>query len=161
VESEPPYKAFTVSFDEIKRRPLIDVLICKATAADPATVEQSSMQNVRTLWDTGAGTSVVSEVMASVLGLASAGESKFGHAGGESIHQLHFINVLLPGNILIARLRVASMPIRGCDMLIGMDVISQGDFALTNYQGKTVISFRSPSTALIDFERTLDEPDHP
>jgi hypothetical protein len=39
------------------------------------------------------------------------------------------------------------------DVLIGMDVICKGDFALTHKGGKTVFSFRYPSIATIDFLR--------
>lgn len=41
--------------------------------------------------------------------------------------------------------------LKDCDMLIGMDIISQGDFALTNRDGRTVFSFQIPSTHLYDF----------
>jgi hypothetical protein len=36
-------------------------------------------------------------------------------------------------------------------LLIGMDIITMGDFAITNYQGSTVMSFRVPSLQKIDF----------
>jgi len=36
-------------------------------------------------------------------------------------------------------------------MLIGMDVICKGDFAITNFQGNTTFSFRMPSMYEIDF----------
>lgn len=36
-------------------------------------------------------------------------------------------------------------------MLIGMDIINKGDFAVSNYQNKTVFSFRMPSESLMDF----------
>jgi len=34
-----------------------------------------------------------------------------------------------------------------------MDVISLGDFAVTNFNGKTMFSFRTPSMAEIDFTK--------
>ena len=37
------------------------------------------------------------------------------------------------------------------DVLIGMDIITQGDFAVTNLGGKTKFSFRIPSQASINF----------
>jgi preprotein translocase subunit SecA len=40
-------------------------------------------------------------------------------------------------------------------MLIGMDIIARGDFAVTNYDGKTVFSFRMPSVEQIDFVEQL------
>jgi len=42
-----------------------------------------------------------------------------------------------------------------CDMLIGMDVINHGDFAISNFDGKTTFSFRIPSLAKIDFCKDL------
>ena len=39
----------------------------------------------------------------------------------------------------------------GYDMLIGMDVMNLGDFAVTNKDGRTVFSFRIPSCRCIDF----------
>ena len=40
---------------------------------------------------------------------------------------------------------------QGIELLIGMDVILGGDFALTNLNKKTTISFVSPSMKEIDF----------
>lgn len=42
-----------------------------------------------------------------------------------------------------------------CDLFIGMDIISLGDFALSHKEGKTLFSFRIPSLAPIDFEEQL------
>jgi hypothetical protein len=38
------------------------------------------------------------------------------------------------------------------DIIIGMDIITQGDFSITNLDGRTVCSFRIPSQHLVDFE---------
>lgn len=51
---------------------------------------------------------------------------------------------------------VAQLPVTGndlgdVDMLIGMDVISKGDFAVTNVGGITTFSFRIPSQETIDY----------
>ena len=39
------------------------------------------------------------------------------------------------------------------DMLIGMDIITMCDFALTSQGSDTVFSFQIPSTCTIDFSR--------
>ncbi len=39
----------------------------------------------------------------------------------------------------------------GADVLIGMDIITQGDVAITNLGGNTVFSFRIPSQKQVDF----------
>ena len=41
--------------------------------------------------------------------------------------------------------------LRDADVLVGMDIINQGDFAVTNPDGRTKFSFRVPSIADIDF----------
>lgn len=43
----------------------------------------------------------------------------------------------------------------GLDLLIGMDVISQGDMSITNFNGNTVMSFRVPSKVEVDFVSQL------
>jgi len=37
------------------------------------------------------------------------------------------------------------------DALIGMDIITVGDFAVSNFNGKTTHSYRTPSAGEIDF----------
>ncbi len=44
---------------------------------------------------------------------------------------------------------------QGLGALIGMNIISQGDFALTNFGGKTTFTFRHPSKRKIDFVQEL------
>lgn len=41
---------------------------------------------------------------------------------------------------------------QGIDVLIGMDVISKNDFAISNYNGKTQFSFRIPSQNDVDYK---------
>ena len=41
----------------------------------------------------------------------------------------------------------------GPDFLIGMDIISRGNLAVTNYSGTLMVSFESPSRGNIDFSR--------
>ena len=45
----------------------------------------------------------------------------------------------------------------GFEVLIGMDIIGAGDFAVTNSNGKTVMSYRYPSIERIDFVEMANE----
>lgn len=38
-----------------------------------------------------------------------------------------------------------------------MDIISLGDFSISNYNGRTVMSFRSPSLTAIDYCMEVEE----
>ena len=40
---------------------------------------------------------------------------------------------------------------QGIGMLIGMDIITKGDFAVSNYNGKTMFTFRMPSESTLNF----------
>ena len=42
-------------------------------------------------------------------------------------------------------------------MLIGMNIICMGDFAITNFNGNTTMSFRVPSIQSIDFVKGLKD----
>lgn len=42
---------------------------------------------------------------------------------------------------------------QGIDVLIGMDIISNGDFAISNYEGRTQFSFRLPSQEHVEYKR--------
>ena len=52
--------------------------------------------------------------------------------------------------VLLARVTMGTLPPRS-DVLIGMDLISQGDFSVTNKGGSTVFSFRVPSQVHTDY----------
>ncbi len=52
--------------------------------------------------------------------------------------------------------------VKNTDALIGMNIINQGDFAVTNLNGRTKFSFRYPSINDIDFveeERNTQTPE--
>lgn len=64
----------------------------------------------------------------------------------------YLIALELPNKLIIPGILVngAKLP-SDINMLIGMDLINMGDFAVTNYAGKTMLSFRMPSIQQIDF----------
>ena len=72
-------------------------------------------------------------------------------AGGDKETYTYFVSVYLPMKVCLPQLRVTQVELAGADVLIGMDIISQGDFAVTNHEGKTNMSFRMPSVECIDF----------
>ena len=61
--------------------------------------------------------------------------------------------------IAVPAVRVIDSPsIGGADVLIGMDIIGRGDFAVTNLAGRTRVSFEAPSTRRIDFAEDRSDP---
>ena len=65
--------------------------------------------------------------------------------------EVFLVNIYLPNQVAIPALRVIKLAPKSGDVLIGMDIISSGDFALTHPGRKTKFSFRVPSQANIDF----------
>ena len=63
----------------------------------------------------------------------------------------YLVNLYLPNGVNIAGIEVAEAQLRGADVLIGMNVIGLGDFAITNKNNRTVFTFRVPSIARYDF----------
>lgn len=98
------------------------------------------------LWDTGATISAVTKRVATDLGLATEALIPIQHAGGSSDNvPQHYVNLQLPNNVVMAGRPVAQLPLSNCDVIVGMDIISQGDFAISNLDGNTTFTFRMPS----------------
>lgn len=70
---------------------------------------------------------------------------------GESQTETFLVNVELPNRVRFAGIRVTRGVMADADVLIGMDIITRGDFAVTNFEGVTKFSFRCPSEGHIDF----------
>ena len=111
-----------------------------------------SILKLNAIWDTGAQICVVSDSKAMAVGLPVIGKSTMGHATGSSIVNRYIADLFLPNGVKIPNVVMLGSPnLSGSDMLIGMDVITLGDFCVTNKDGKTVVSFRIPSQTKIDF----------
>lgn len=104
------------------------------------------------LWDTGSTMTVISDELASKLNLEPVGEMVAETAGGRYKANKYILSLHLPNRLNIENVMIASGKLGpGIDILIGMDIITLGDFAITNYNNKTVFSFRFPSSEIIDF----------
>jgi hypothetical protein len=85
-------------------------------------------------------------------GLKPMGMVKAYGADGEYTTQTYLTSLALPNNVEFTTIKVTRGKLTGgIDLLIGMDVIGMGDFAVTNYKGKTTFSFQVPSCERIDF----------
>jgi len=103
------------------------------------------------IWDTGATNSVITQAVIDACGLVATGMSQVHGVHGEQQRETHLVNIYLPNNMVVGGIRVTSGELIGADVLIGMDVINLGDFAVTNFKGQTKFTFRFPSKAHIDF----------
>ena len=70
---------------------------------------------------------------------------------GKELVETFLINIGLPNNVAFVNMEVTLGKLAGAHMLIGMDIITRGDFSITNVGDRTVFSFRVPSLATVDF----------
>ena len=113
------------------------------------------------IWDTGATNSCISKSLPKKLNLEPVQRVTVLGVHGTKETDAYYATVVLHNeNVQI------SIPITECDelsadgsvcMLIGMDIITKGDFCITNLNGKTVMTDRSPSVELIDWVADISE----
>lgn len=103
------------------------------------------------IWDTGATNTVISEKLAEELHLTSIGKANVSTAGGLIEVNNYIIDLKLPNNLRIKNVMVTSGKLSDTDFLIGMDIITLGDFSVTNLNEKTTFSFRYPSCETINY----------
>jgi hypothetical protein len=94
---------------------------------------------------------VISNLVVQELNLKPIGKTQMFHADGQTTVNVYYIDILLPNKVAFSALRVTEGKLNNTDVLIGMDIISQGDFAITSAQGKTTFSFQLPSTHHTDY----------
>ena len=119
------------------------------------------MYEFTALWDTGATGSVISQTVVNACELQTTGTRTMRHAQGSAQGvPAYTINMKLLSDLEFQAMPVILGNLPGYDVLIGMDIISLGDFAITHPQSDTKFSFRIPSLADIDFARE-DSPPSP
>ncbi len=109
------------------------------------------------IWDTGANGTVITRKIADNLGLQEIAKIPVASASGVYEAGVFVVNFWIPNMIMIPQLYVSEgfLP-EGIDALIGMDVITRGDFAITNYSGRTAFTYRYPSCEKTNYtEQTL------
>ncbi len=105
------------------------------------------------IWDTGATNSVITQAVVDACRLMPIGMTQVHAVNSTDISEIYLVNIHLPNNVAFVGMRVTKGKLPGNEsgILIGMDIINSGDFAVTNKNGITKFSFRVPSEADIDF----------
>lgn len=143
-----PYAAFTTYYNGLSNRLINEACII----SNGEEMKTSSAQ-----WDTGATITCIAQTVVDRLGLKPIGQNIIKTPSGDSIVNTYIIDLKLKNNVTVKDIIVIDSEIgaQGIDVLIGMDVIRHGDFAVTNLGGKTVFTFRTPSVESIDFVKQI------
>lgn len=147
----PRRYSFTIKANTIHNR-----LVSPCWVYESWTPEDGAPQPPRkqynALWDTGATSSMLTRRVVEDLGLEPEGYSSVFHVGGEAEHApRYFVNLVLFSEGHFPSVSVAEGMLLGNDVLIGMDIINRGDFAVSNRNGATSFCFRIPSVEDFDF----------
>jgi len=157
---QPSSLAFTTRYSEKTRILFSEIQIAHPFAPSstpkplsPVSIPKSlSPEKYRGIWDTGATGSAITQKVIDDVGLKPTGMVKVNTASQKGVPtEVYLVSVFLPNRVCIPQLKVTRANLVGTEVLLGMDIISQGDFAVTNENGKTVLSYRLPSTTCLDF----------
>lgn len=104
-----------------------------------------------TVWDTGATNTIISQEIVDILDLKPISKAKIEGVGGIVESAVYQINIYFANRMEFKSIEVLSGDIGDYDLIIGMDIITLGDFVLSNKDGKTWFSFRHPAKEHIEF----------
>lgn len=104
------------------------------------------------IWDTGATNSAIDEKVAKKLSLEPIDQVITSTANGIRTSNVYLIRIKIL-NRIVKVIRVTEAVLNNADMLIGMDIIGDGDFAISTdpKSGDMYLSYRIPSQGKIDF----------
>lgn len=88
------------------------------------------------VWDTGATNTLISSQVVDALELVPLEESLVEGVGGIVKSLVYEISLYLANDIVFKNIKALCSDIGDYDLVVGMDIIAQGDFVVSNNQGK-------------------------
>lgn len=150
-------RSFTVHYPGRVNQLAVDTLVSKSfdPEMDPAAVNDvvNNAKKYLGIWDTGATNSVISQRVVDECALEPIGMTKVHSSTDVTECETFLVSFILPNKVGVPTVKVTKGLIADCDVLIGMDIIGGGDFAISHRDGLTTFSFRLPSLSIIDFAR--------
>ncbi len=148
------YKSFTIKVPTDHRHAvLLDVKAEFTVLSEDAESKRIEL-NAKALVDTGASCSFMSKRIAQALHLKYYKMSYVRSTQGTVVTPMYRADLLIQNEMSFSNWLVSEF-IGGSDFdfIIGMDILTQGDFALTSENGEMYFSFRIPSAEKhIDFQ---------
>ena len=143
-------RAFTIAYDGITSQIKSEVKVSNGFYNWETQEKEAKIYTA--IWDTGASSSAITQRVVNELQLDVISRGTTVTAAGPIETTVHSIHLWLPNSVVTnCFANCVDLGLLGVDLLIGMDVIVQGDFCISNFEGKTVMSFRIPSQEHIDF----------
>jgi len=153
------YRAFTALYDESVSKLVTSVGILPILTIDKKL--PTIPVEAKALWDTGAAKTCIKPALFECLKLRQinlSNQTILSGIGGKVTAKISMINLFLTPTLKVEYrfVYVADFP-SDADVLIGMDIIKMGDFAVCNAGNKTSFSFvMPPFSDKIDFADKAD-----
>ena len=154
------HRAFTTRYGGLARVLITKVGVCEPVTPEEAKTREIKLVNYSAIWDTAATHSAITKKVATDLNLKPTGIVEVRYGNGKSTTNTYLVNISLPNGVMVGQVRVTEAQLVPEDnvpeenqpqLLVGMDIIGMGDFAVTNANGRTTLSFHIPSIKEIDF----------
>ena len=146
------HHAFTITYSRIVRE-------LHTPAVVSSYYSPSNFINIKNaIWDTGATGTGINILLGKKLNLEPIGRNTVRGAHGKKEVEIYAINIQLD-NTIFKKIAVAGLDLGDkTDIIIGMDIITLGDFAISNAHGKTTFTYVVPPfNEKIDFvEKVAD-----
>jgi predicted aspartyl protease len=156
-------RSFSVIHNYIARQIRTEIMVSDGMMVDVAYrgPEKCGAKRYVAIWDTGATASAITRRVVDELHLPVISRGMTTTAAGLVPTTGHNIHLWMPHGIVIMHCvaNCVNLGVLDVDVLIGMDVIGQGDFSISNYEGKTIMSFREPSMGHVDYTKNLTNTD--
>jgi hypothetical protein len=140
------YRGFTALYDEPVKELISPASILPVLTANKAL--RDVPVKINAFWDTGATVTCIKPVLWDRLKLCAydpVNSTVLTGVGGSVAATYTLIHILLAPNFWLEFCQVYALDFPGdADLLIGMDIITLGDFAVCNADNKTSFSFAMP-----------------
>lgn len=136
---------FNDMYDGVTNVILTPVLVCDAVDMSSKAEIQSVFRTEEAMWDTGATNSLISMDVVEKLGLKPYGKCLVSDNSTVEERDTYKVHMVLPTGQSALNVECMLTLSDDYDVVIGMDIITQGDFAISNAEGKSLFSYRRPS----------------
>ena len=132
------HHAFTITYSHIMRELMTPAMVSNYF------VPSNSIKVKNALWDTGATGTGINVSLAHKLDLEPTGRNTVRGAHGTKVVDIYTIDLQLD-NAVFKKIPVAGLELGDkTDIIVGMDIIMLGDFAISNAHGKTTFTYAIP-----------------
>ena len=141
--------AYTKDYEGIASAIITDAYVFEGEPIEPGIIPSKRFFTHNACWDTGSEVTMISTRVVEALGLEPFEHTSLMGIGGDEEVGVYLIHLGLPNGYLYRNLIVYASDIDDYDVLIGMNLISQSDFFITNIDGNNHFAFDIPATGKI------------